>query len=106
DDLEPFDYTIMMGFMDYVANAREAVIHALTLTRESLFLSFPASGGFLAWQRKLRYKRKCPLFLYSHDEVRDLFAYLPGIRFRIRRIGRDFWVRADKTNQDTNTNSR
>jgi len=94
---EVYDYTIMMGFLDYIPDAGATVRKALDHTRQSAFFSFPVSGGFLAWQRKLRYKRKCPLYLYSHEEVMDLFAKLPGIRFRIRKIGRDFWVRADKT---------
>lgn len=96
EDTEVFDSVIMMGFLDYVDDAKLAVTKALNHARESAFFSFPASGGFLAWQRKLRYKRKCPLYLYSLEEIQDILSSLEGIRYKIRKLKRDFWVRVDK----------
>ena len=36
----------------------------LSLTANTAFFSFPLNGGLLAWQRKLRYRRRCALYMY------------------------------------------
>ncbi|HRQ67162.1 MAG TPA: methyltransferase domain-containing protein [Candidatus Syntrophosphaera sp.] len=89
-----YNYLILMGFMDYIADAEACVRHSMGLFKEKAFFSFPVSGGFLAWQRKLRYRRKCPLYLYSYADVVRIFTAIPGIRFRIRNLKRDYWVEA------------
>jgi 2-polyprenyl-3-methyl-5-hydroxy-6-metoxy-1,4-benzoquinol methylase len=91
---ESFDYTIAMGFMDYMPQPREVVAKVLSLTRNKAFFSFPAAGGLLAWQRKLRYRNRCELFLYTRKELEKMFSQFPGIRFEIERIDRDFFVTA------------
>ncbi len=90
-----FDYTILMGFMDYVSRPGEVVRKALSLTSRRAFFSFPMSGGFLAWQRKLRYKSRCDLFLYSRDEVERLFEGAGQTRLKLDPIGRDLFVTAE-----------
>lgn len=89
---QKYDYVILMGFMDYIEDAAGCIRHAMSLCAGEAFFSFPASGGFLAWQRKLRYRAKCPLYLYTYDDIAQLFASIPGLRFRIRSLGRDYWV--------------
>ncbi|MBX6315436.1 MAG: methyltransferase domain-containing protein [Isosphaeraceae bacterium] len=91
---QPFDYTIVMGFMDYVADAVDLVEKVLRLTRGKAFFSFPRSGGLLAWQRQLRYKSRCELYLYSRDKVESIFANFPEVRTTIEPIARDFFVTA------------
>jgi hypothetical protein len=83
-----FDYLILMGFMDYMPDP------ALSLTRSKAFFSFPADGGWLAWQRRKRYQKRCDLFLYTEDQIRKLFAGFPGIEAGIDPISRDFFVTA------------
>ena len=92
----PFDYVILMGFMDYMQNARAVVECALSFTTRRAFFSFPAAGGFLAWQRKLRYRNRCPLFLYRREEIEALFPGEPGLEVRIEKIARDYFVTAEK----------
>jgi hypothetical protein len=65
---------------------------AISLTRSKAFFSFPISGGVLAWQRRKRYRTRCDLFLYSEDQLGDLFASFGGIQFAIEKISRDFFV--------------
>lgn len=89
---EPFDYVIVMGFMDYVADARQVIERVLLLTRFKAFFSFPVAGGFLAWQRKLRYRTRCDLFLYTRSQLEEIFSSFPGIRTDIELIARDFFV--------------
>ena len=91
---EPFDYVVVMGFMDYTADPRAVIRKALSLTRERAFFSFPVAGGLLGWQRRMRYRRRCDLFLYRPEQIRELFAEFPGVRLEIEPIARDFFVTA------------
>jgi SAM-dependent methyltransferase len=88
---QPFDYAIVMGFMDYVREPKAVIDRVLAIVRRRAFFSFPKEGGLLAWQRKLRYRNRCDLFLYREDEIQSLL--LPtGASFSIESIGRDFFV--------------
>ena len=89
---QKFDYAVVMGFMDYIAPARETVEKVLSVTGGKALFSFPFSGDALAWQRKLRYRRRCDLFFYSRDDVQRLFAKLPCESIEVRRLARDLFV--------------
>jgi SAM-dependent methyltransferase len=88
---EKFDYAIVMGFMDYIRDPAVVIDHVLKITRGRAFFSFPKAGGFLAWQRKLRYRNRCDLFLYREDEIQSLLSPT-GASFLIESNGRDFFV--------------
>ena len=65
-----FDAVCVMGFFDYVQEPVKILKKLLTETNKELYLYFPDNKGWLAWQRKIRYKlRNCPLFLYSKDHL-------------------------------------
>jgi 2-polyprenyl-3-methyl-5-hydroxy-6-metoxy-1,4-benzoquinol methylase len=87
-----FDFSIVMGFMDYAPNPRRVIQKVMSITAEKAFFSFPAAGGVLAWQRKLRYRRRCELFLYPAVRLKELFADANPGKCKIERIGRDFFV--------------
>jgi len=89
-----FDYAVLMGFMDYVTDPGEVIRKALEVTGSRAFFSFPAEGGFLAWQRKMRYSRRCDLFLYTEEGLRNLFSGVGARDVSIERIERDFFVTA------------
>jgi 2-polyprenyl-3-methyl-5-hydroxy-6-metoxy-1,4-benzoquinol methylase len=91
---EPFDYSIVMGLMDYVADPRPVVERVLSLTRSKAFFSFPLEGGVLGWQRKLRYRDRCDLFMYNEDQVHKLFVGTRCQNVQVERISRDFFVTA------------
>jgi ubiquinone/menaquinone biosynthesis C-methylase UbiE len=96
DFRQTFDYVVVMGFMDYVEDARAAVKRVMELTRKKAVFSFPAAGGLLAWQRKLRYRFRCPLYLYERDHVTRLFGGMPEVDVEVARIHRDYFVTARK----------
>lgn len=96
---EVFDYVIVMGFMDYMPDAEKVVEKVLSLTRRKAFFSFPAAGGVLAWQRKLRYQSRCDLFLYSEDQLKRIAAKFPDFKAKIEPISRDFFVTFERTGQ-------
>ncbi|MGH9464515.1 MAG: class I SAM-dependent DNA methyltransferase [Thermoanaerobaculia bacterium] len=90
---EPVDVAVLMGFMDYVEDARP-ILAKLAREARRAYVSFPKREGFLAWQRAVRYRRRdCPLYLYSGDEVRRLLdgAGWQG-RYEILDLGRDRFV--------------
>lgn len=87
-----FDYTILMGYMDYVAEPEAVIERALSLTTSKAFFSFPAAGGFLAWQRRRRYRDKCDLYLYRRDKVEKLFQEQSCEKIEIEKISRDYFV--------------
>ena len=88
---ERFDYAIVMGFMDYVSDPRPVIDRVLSIIRRRAFFSFPKAGGPLAWQRQLRYRNRCDLFLYRHEQIHSLLSRI-GAAFSIESIGRDFFV--------------
>jgi len=92
DEHESFDYVILMGFMDYMAEPSKVIAKVLTLARSKALLSFPMDGGFIAWLRKLRYRRRCDLFLYTRRQVEELFLPFTGVDVEIQNITQDFFV--------------
>jgi 2-polyprenyl-3-methyl-5-hydroxy-6-metoxy-1,4-benzoquinol methylase len=92
----PFDYSIVMGVMDYVADPNVLIAQVLSMTHDRAFFSFPVAGGVLAWQRKLRYRARCPLFLYTRAQVERLFESIEGAQAQVELIARDFFVQVRK----------
>ena len=89
---ERFDYAIMMGLMDYVREPAPLIDRALAVTGTRAFISFPVRHGFLAWQRRLRYRRKTDLYMYDRKDIERLFAHLPEGRVSVEKLHRDFLV--------------
>ena len=90
--LEQFDYAVVMGFMDYIADPSRVIRKVLSATRAKAMFSFPAAGGFLAWQRKLRYRKRCELYMYTAAQLEELFSQAGDHSVRIEPIARDFFV--------------
>lgn len=87
-----WDYAIVMGFMDYVADSEPVIRKVASVTRVRAFFSFPKDGGLLAWQRKLRYRNRCDLYLYTRDKVEALLRRSGISRYTIESADRDFFV--------------
>jgi hypothetical protein len=83
-----------MGFMDYIDDPRVVIDKVLSHTTSKAFFSFPAAGGFLAWQRKMRYRKRCDLYLYREKQIAELFAHAACHHAEITRIARDYFVTA------------
>ncbi len=90
-----FDAACLMGFFDYIREP-ELIFRKLEKdVSKEIYMSFPKSGGFLAWQRKIRYNRRnCPLYMYSKE---DLLALLKKVNWQdkaeIIDLGRDLFVK-------------
>jgi hypothetical protein len=90
-----YDYSIMMGFIEYFEQPEIIIKKARDITSRKILISFPVAGGLLAFQRRLRYKRRCYLRLYSHDDIKELMKGLNINTFKIEKIQRDFFVTID-----------
>jgi len=97
DEDTRYDYVILMGFMDYVQDPMPVVQKAMRVASGKVMFSFPVSKGFLAWQRKIRYKSKCPLYLYDEKQLHALFSGIEGWKYSLRDFGRDYFVVLEKT---------
>ena len=89
---DTFDYAIVMGFMDYVAKPGNVIEKVISLTGEKALFSFPDDGGILAWQRKIRYKKKCDLYMYKYEMIQKILESAHCKHFDIQKISRDFFV--------------
>ena len=87
-----FDCSIMMGFIEYFEYPELVIKKALAITNRKILISFPVDGGLLAFQRKLRYKRRCFLRLFSYEDIKRLLEGLNISSFTIEKIQRDFFV--------------
>jgi SAM-dependent methyltransferase len=92
---EQFDAAILVGFFDYIKTPLDVFKKLETDITKELLMSFPKSGGFLGWQRKVRYNmRNCPLYYYSKKDLETLFAKMGwSNKAQIFEIERDFFVR-------------
>ena len=81
-----------MGFIEYFEHPDLLVKKAIDITKRKIFISFPAAGGLLALQRKLRYKKRCYLHLYRFSEIERLMTDSKIDSYNIERIKRDFFV--------------
>lgn len=97
---EMFDYSVVMGVMDYVDKAQEFVRHVFALTRGTAFFSFPLGKGLLAWLRRLRYRRRCELYLYTEHQLRGLLNQIAPGSYSMERIQRDFFVVITRNRRD------
>jgi len=89
---EKFNYSIIMGVMDYISDPEKMIDHVFSLTQEMAFFSFPASGGLLAFQRRVRYRKRCPLFLYDINQLEEIFNKTSVRHYSIEKISRDYFV--------------
>lgn len=91
----PFDAAILTGFFDYVKDPSPVLKKLDQEITGEVYMSFPKSGGFLGWQRKLRYSfRKCPLYYYSEQDIKRLLKEVGWLeKATIQSIRRDFFVR-------------
>ncbi len=90
-----YDYAIVMGFMDYIAEPAAVIERVLSASGRRAFFSFPVDGGFLAWQRKYRYRKRCELYMYTPGQVRKLFEGVTDRRLEVDPISRDLFVTVD-----------
>jgi 2-polyprenyl-3-methyl-5-hydroxy-6-metoxy-1,4-benzoquinol methylase len=87
------DYVIVMGVMDYIEKPLPFLQHLMQLTDGKILLSFPVDDGLMAAQRKYRYRKRCPLYMYTEKSLCSLLDQaIDRGDYRVERISRDFFV--------------
>lgn len=95
-DVEPHEYAIVMGVMDYVPDAQAFLTALKPLVTRLAVISFPSEHWFRTPFRKIRYRlRQCPVYFYDEARVRQLCSTAGFTDIHIRKIpgaGMDFHV--------------
>lgn len=94
--IEPHDCAIVMGVLDYVADA-QAFLNALRpVVKRMAVVSFPSEHWFRTPFRKFRYRlRRCPVYFYGEGRIRTLCLNSGFRDVHIRKIpgsGMDYHV--------------
>jgi len=92
---QQFDAGVLVGFFDYIKSPLDVFKKLEKDISKEIYMSFPKAGGFLGWQRKVRYKmRNCPLYYYTRKDIEALLAKMGWQnKAEIIDIDRDFFVR-------------
>lgn len=95
-ELGVHDHAIVMGVMDYIANASAFVAALKPLVRVSAAVSFPSKHWFRTPFRRFRYRlRRCPVYFYDETEIKNLCSAAGFRKIEIRKIsgaGMDYHV--------------
>jgi len=91
---QKYDVACLMGFFDYIEDPVAVLKKLAQEVTGEIYASFPIAGGWLAWQRQVRYRlRQCPLWLYRRE---DVVAILDAAGFAgdydIQNFERDWYV--------------
>ncbi|MBH0203867.1 MAG: methyltransferase domain-containing protein [Nitrospira sp.] len=94
--VEPHDYAIVMGVMDYVEDASSFLKALRPVVRRLAVLSFPSTHWFRTPFRKVRYDlRNCPVYFYDDARIQTLCKGAGFSEVRIQKIpgaGMDYHV--------------
>jgi 2-polyprenyl-3-methyl-5-hydroxy-6-metoxy-1,4-benzoquinol methylase len=94
--VDPHDFAIVMGVMDYVADPQSFLSALRPLVKRLAVISFPSEHWLRTPLRKVRYRlRRCPLYFYDDARIQNLgsAAGFSDIRIhKIRGAGMDFHV--------------
>ncbi len=90
---ERFDASTAMGYFDYVEDAERHVRAMAEHTTQVMLMSFPKAYEWRVPLRRLRFAvRRCPLFLYREQQVRELISRAGISDARWIDLGRDYVV--------------
>ncbi|HET7855854.1 MAG TPA: class I SAM-dependent methyltransferase [Gaiellaceae bacterium] len=92
-----FDVVIALGYFDYQEAAEQHVRRMREVCSGSAVASFPRWNWLKGPVRKVRYEviNNCPIFDYTHRELRFLFGAAGFKQVLIRKTRAGFLVRAD-----------
>jgi 2-polyprenyl-3-methyl-5-hydroxy-6-metoxy-1,4-benzoquinol methylase len=94
--VEPHDFAIVMGVMDYVADPQSFLNALRPLVKHLAVISFPSEHWFRSPFRKMRYRmRQCPVYFYDEARIKSLCSLAGFNHVEIKKIpgaGMDFHV--------------
>lgn len=96
DFKEKFDYTLAMGFFDYLKNPSTYLFKMKELTRQKIVASFSKKWKVRNLIRRTRlFLANCPVYFYSRKEIEKLLQENQLSQYKIFNLSRDFIVIAE-----------
>ena len=91
---EAFDHVFAMGVFDYIADPVPFVKKMVQCAKRKVMVSLPISGGIIQWLRKLKFEKikKCPVFFYSEEDVKQIAQQASAKHFTIEKIAKDYFL--------------
>jgi 2-polyprenyl-3-methyl-5-hydroxy-6-metoxy-1,4-benzoquinol methylase len=90
---EQFDYTVAMGFFDYLEDPSAYLTKMKNLTRSKIIASFPQKWTLRSLIRRIRLLLAgCPVYFYSKREVERLLRENRMTEYKIFDLSRDFII--------------
>ena len=87
-----FDYSILMGFFDYIEKPTE-VFDKLKNDSRIALSSFPKKFHWLTPQRAIRYNlRKCPIYFYTRTDLINMMKKINAKGFQIIDNHREYFL--------------
>lgn len=94
---ERFNASTAMGFFDYVEDAGTLIRAMAERTTDTMIMSFPKAREWRVPLRRLRFAvSRCPLYLYSEQDVRAVLAKAGISNERWIDLGRDYVIVASR----------
>lgn len=91
-----FDVTIALGVFDYVSDPVPFLSKMRRFTKGAMIAAFPDKHAFQMPLRKLwLWKRGCPVFFYSSDDVKRLYREAGIADVEITKVSAGFYVRSE-----------
>jgi len=91
DFKEKFDYTIAMGFFDYLKNPSDYLVRMKNLTKGKIVASFPKRWTWRTPIRKIRlFLANCQVYFYSRGDLEKLLKKNQILEYEIFNLSRDF----------------
>lgn len=98
---ETFDYAIVMGVMDYIADPAAFLSKLAQCVEGRAVLSFPSKHWFRTPLRKVRYYfKRCPLYFYDAAQIEELMKAAGFFNVAVEKIpgaGMDYVASGDRT---------
>jgi ubiquinone/menaquinone biosynthesis C-methylase UbiE len=95
---ETFDHVFAMGVFDYIADPVPFIKKMVQCAKKRVMVSLPTSGGIIQKLRKFKFEKikKCPVFFYSEEDVRQIAhqaaSNRSGIPFTIKKLAKDYFL--------------
>lgn len=101
DFREQFDYTIAMGFFDYLKTPSAYLTKMKKITSSKIVASFPKRWTVRTIIRKIRlFLAGCPVYFYSRGKIEELLKDSNILKYKIFDLSRDFILIADIDRRD------
>jgi 2-polyprenyl-3-methyl-5-hydroxy-6-metoxy-1,4-benzoquinol methylase len=100
---ETFTHVFAMGVFDYIADPVPFVKKMVQSAKTKVMVSFPVPGGIIQGLRKFKFEKlkKCPVFFYSKEEVKQIARQAGAGRFTIDKMAKDYFLTIFLATEDT-----